>query len=172
MDKCYTIAEIGKVLHLPESTVRYYRDRYTHYIPFQGQGRKKRYPQQALEVLRMITEESHRNTTAEAIEELLSRKFPTFVEVEIGTATPTAAAQQQANFPSFELLQNMSESLKIIAEKMILFEQQQQVIAEQSRRMAQLEGEVQALKELQQTAKQQQQVEAPKSGFLLRLFGK
>lgn len=157
MDKHYTIAEMGKILNIPESTVRYYRDRYQQYIPFKGQGRKKRYAEQALNVLRIIAEESNRNITAEEIDKLLSLKFTSFVEVEDETAIKTAVTQQQLNLVPFDMLSSITESLKVIADKTILFEQQQQIIAEQNRRIANLEIEMQALKESQQTAKQQQQ---------------
>lgn len=135
MDKYYTIAEMGKILNIPESTVRYYRDRYSQYIPFKGQARKKRYTEQALNVLRIIAEESNRNTTAEEIDELLGSKFTSFIEVECETATKAAVAQQQLNLVPFEILSHMSESLKVIADKMVIFEQQQQIIAEQNRRI-------------------------------------
>ncbi len=36
-----TAAQIAKELNLPESTVRYYRDRFTEYIPTTGEGRNR-----------------------------------------------------------------------------------------------------------------------------------
>ncbi|MBP2799567.1 helix-turn-helix domain-containing protein, partial [Escherichia coli] len=50
--KLLTIAEIAKQLEIPESTVRFYRDRFEPFIPFVGEGRKKRYLPDAAEVLR------------------------------------------------------------------------------------------------------------------------
>ncbi len=38
-----TIKEIARRLDLPESNIRYYRDRFDRLLPSAGQGRKKRY---------------------------------------------------------------------------------------------------------------------------------
>jgi DNA-binding transcriptional MerR regulator len=39
----YTIAEMSKLLKIPESTARYYRDRHPEYFHYTGKGREKRY---------------------------------------------------------------------------------------------------------------------------------
>ena len=51
-----TIAQIAKQLGLPESTVRYYRDRFSEYIPTTGEGRGRRYRGEAVEVFRVIAD--------------------------------------------------------------------------------------------------------------------
>jgi DNA-binding CsgD family transcriptional regulator len=35
----YTIAELARILKIPESTVRYYRDRHQDYMPHTGTAR-------------------------------------------------------------------------------------------------------------------------------------
>ena len=47
--KLYTIAKMAKILKIPESTARYYRDRHSEFLPCIGSGRKKRYKKEALE---------------------------------------------------------------------------------------------------------------------------
>ncbi len=54
MDKLYTIKEIASVLNVPESTLRYYRDRFEEFIPYVGKGRKRRYKKEALAIFRLI----------------------------------------------------------------------------------------------------------------------
>jgi len=44
----YTVAKMSKILKIPESTLRYYRDRHPHYMHSVGSGRKKRYKKEAL----------------------------------------------------------------------------------------------------------------------------
>jgi len=51
-----TLKQIAESLALPESTVRYYRDAFPDRIPTVGTGRRRRYPQEAVEVLRSIAE--------------------------------------------------------------------------------------------------------------------
>jgi DNA-binding transcriptional MerR regulator len=49
-----TLRQLAEELKLPESTVRYYRDAYLDHIPSVGTGRRRRYPPQAVAVLRSI----------------------------------------------------------------------------------------------------------------------
>jgi len=51
-----TLKQIAESLALPESTVRYYRDAFPDRIPTVGTGRRRRYPREAVEVLRSIAE--------------------------------------------------------------------------------------------------------------------
>jgi DNA-binding transcriptional MerR regulator len=50
----FTLRELADRLSLPESTVRYYRDAFLDHIPSVGTGRRRRYPEPALAVLRTI----------------------------------------------------------------------------------------------------------------------
>jgi len=63
-DRLLTIAEIAQELKLPESTVRYYRDRFADFIPTVGRGRGRKYKPEALEVLRFIAEGLRNDLTA------------------------------------------------------------------------------------------------------------
>lgn len=53
-DALLTLREMADKLELPESTVRYYRDAFLDHIPSVGTGRRRRYPVQAVAVLRSI----------------------------------------------------------------------------------------------------------------------
>ncbi len=52
----HTLREIAQELDLPESTVRYYRDAFPEHIATVGTGRRRRYPPEAIAVLRSIAE--------------------------------------------------------------------------------------------------------------------
>ena len=116
------MAEIAKQLNLAESTARFYRNRFEDYIPSVGEGRKKRYKPDTVEVLRFIAEGFKRNLTAMDIEEGLSRMVARNIEVEKETAITTTATQQQSEneLKQYTLqlqlaLEQMSTAIQIIA---------------------------------------------------------
>lgn len=113
-----TMAQIAKELNLAESTARFYRDRFEDFIPFVGEGRKKRYKPETVDVLRFIAEGFNRNLTAIDIENGLSRMFAMNIEAEKETVTTTAVAQQQSNSDTLQIvLEQMSTTMRIIAEQ-------------------------------------------------------
>lgn len=119
-----TMAQIAKQLELAESTARFYRDRFENYIPSVGEGRKKRYKLETVEVLRFIAEGFNRNLTATDIEDGLSRMVARNIEYKEVTATTTAAAQQQSkNEPNQYALQlqfaveQMSAAMQVMADQ-------------------------------------------------------
>ncbi|MED1948965.1 MULTISPECIES: MerR family transcriptional regulator [Brevibacillus] len=137
-NKLLTIAEIAKQLDIPESTVRFYRDRFEMFVPSVGEGRKKRYLPEAAEVLRFIADSFKRNETATEIEEALSRAFPRTIEFRDETAVTTAAAQQQSVFiPSEQLnmlIAHLATSMQTMAD-------QKQEIAELRKQIASIQNE-------------------------------
>jgi DNA-binding transcriptional MerR regulator len=52
----YGLCELARELRLPESTTRYYRDVFASYVPSVGFGRRRRYPEAALSVLRFVAD--------------------------------------------------------------------------------------------------------------------
>ncbi len=87
-----TIADIARALDLPESTVRYYRDRFSEFVPSVGEGRTRRYRAEALEVLRCIADAMRARTPAEDVRAALQARFPVTVEPQ----QQSAATQQQS----------------------------------------------------------------------------
>jgi DNA-binding transcriptional MerR regulator len=55
-EQLLTVRQLAEALNLPESTVRYYRDAFFDYIPSVGTGRRRRYPHEAVAVLRSIAD--------------------------------------------------------------------------------------------------------------------
>ncbi|MBA7564373.1 MerR family transcriptional regulator [Candidatus Atribacteria bacterium 1244-E10-H5-B2] len=113
----YTISKIAKILKIPESTARYYRDRYPEFILSTGAGRKKRYKKETLKVLRIICEMANNSKTAEEIKERLSQEFSRNIEVIEETRIITAVEQQQHFLEVISnSLENMADQKKAIQE--------------------------------------------------------
>ncbi len=70
-----TIAQIAKQLDLPESTVRYYRDRFSEYVPTTGEGRGRRYRGEAMEVFSCIADKLRAGMPADILEGELRSRF-------------------------------------------------------------------------------------------------
>ncbi len=68
----YGLCELARELGLPESTTRYYRDVFAQFIPSDGLGRKRRYPEEALEKLRYIAGAFSEGRTREEIARTLA----------------------------------------------------------------------------------------------------
>ncbi|MFQ5704576.1 MAG: MerR family transcriptional regulator [Gemmatimonadales bacterium] len=74
--KQYTLCELARVLGLPESTARYYRDTFAPHVPWVGSSARRRYPEKALETLRLISDAYASGYTREQIESLLDSEYP------------------------------------------------------------------------------------------------
>lgn len=107
-----TIAEIAKRLELPESTVRYYRNRFAAFIPVVGEGRGRRYRPEALDVLRFIADALRSGAPAEDVETALQARFPMIIEPQ----QQSAATQQQSAAVLRELI---ADSLRFVAEEAV-----------------------------------------------------
>ncbi len=70
--RLYTIREIARELALPESTVRYYRDAFSAFLPSVGTGRRRRYPAEAIPLLRLVAEGYAQNRPRPEIERALT----------------------------------------------------------------------------------------------------
>ena len=126
MDKLLTIKEIAQVLNIPESTARYYRDKWPEYIPTRGQGRNKRYEPAAVDILRLIAEGLRNGRSATEIESELSLKYQAIMDIE---PEPQQLPQQRSS--SLELYQQDIESRQELAEAIrALVEQNQELIKE------------------------------------------
>ena len=110
-----TIKAISQELGLAESSVRFYRDKFPHYIPSTGTGKGKRYLPVAVEVLRFIADMMRNGRTAEEVEKELSLLYEAVYDVK--TAEPqnnitAAAAQQQDSNASLVVYQNRITDLQ------------------------------------------------------------
>lgn len=150
-----TISQIAKELQIPESTARYYRDRFINYIPFVGKGRAKKYRPETVEILRFIAEGFNRNLTAMEIEDGLSRMVARNVEIEEETATTIAAAQQQWEDRGIPIQVEVGEKFQ---QMMNQFTLAMEVIADQKQEIAELRKTVGELQDKQK--EQEKQIES------------
>jgi DNA-binding transcriptional MerR regulator len=107
----YTIAEMAKLLKIPESTLRYYRDRHPEYLHYTGKGRKKRYSPEALEALRFICEQANNSRNADDIDQALQARFNKEINHDDITAVTTAEEQQ------LKLMDTLTDTLSSIADQ-------------------------------------------------------
>jgi DNA-binding transcriptional MerR regulator len=75
-ERLLTIADIARHFSLPESTARYYCKRFAAYMPVCGEGRRKRYRKEALNVTRAVLAAMRDTRTAAGVEAMLAENFP------------------------------------------------------------------------------------------------
>ncbi|MDR1856790.1 MAG: MerR family transcriptional regulator [Desulfovibrio sp.] len=75
-DGLLSIADISRHFSLPESTTRYYCKRFAAYVPSVGEGRRRRFRKETLNVITTILEQMRHSRTASAVEEVLQSRFP------------------------------------------------------------------------------------------------
>lgn len=71
-----SVAELARRLSLPESSTRFYCKRFAAYLPYLGEGRRRRYSPQALDVLRRVLFLMAKNKDARGVEKELPKYFP------------------------------------------------------------------------------------------------
>ena len=114
-----SIADISRHFSLPESTTRYYCKRFAPFIPSVGDGRRRRYRRETLDVIAAILEQMQKSRTAAAVEDALLARFPrnalTFADHQ-----PLQAVQAptQDFFPSaaLQLMERQTTALEGIAQ--------------------------------------------------------
>lgn len=76
-----SLREVGRRLGIPPSTVVYYKDKYSRFLPSSGEGgRRQKYSVEAVEIFRRIREMYGMNWSTEQIESELSLKFGMLIE--------------------------------------------------------------------------------------------
>lgn len=81
MMETYTLTQIAGRLGKPESTLRGYRDRFSEFIPTVGRGRSRRYPEEAVEVFKLIIGLKDQGYQDAQTYERLTTKYTKTVEV-------------------------------------------------------------------------------------------
>jgi DNA-binding transcriptional MerR regulator len=112
MSNTLTMAQIAQQLRLPESTVRYYRDKFSEWIPVVGEGRHRRYPPEAVEILRIIANVLRNHGTPDAVIAVLSHSYPRTIPATI-PQQQTAAAQQQSESGLVEAFQALRVAVEL-----------------------------------------------------------
>lgn len=74
--KFISLREVARQLNIPPSTVVYYKDRFSEFVPSQGgEGRRKRYPAEVIDIFRRIREMFNNNWSTEQIEQELALRY-------------------------------------------------------------------------------------------------
>ncbi|QDR81002.1 MerR family transcriptional regulator [Sporomusa termitida] len=82
MTELLSIKDISQELGIPQSTLRYYRDLFLDYLPAMGEGKKKRFYPEAVEVFQTIAKCMHQNKNADDIANELDSRFTRFIEID------------------------------------------------------------------------------------------
>jgi len=114
-----TITGIAQKLGMPESTVRYYRNKFPDFIPAVGEGRKRKYRQETLEVISLIEKMFRENRPAFEIADRLANNFPQNIDLEKQPqqliATTTQQQQQNLSVELMNLAAVQTQALKQVA---------------------------------------------------------
>jgi DNA-binding transcriptional MerR regulator len=69
-----SLRDIATSLTTPESTLRLYRDEFEEFVATSGQGRRRRYPEESVQILRRIVERKRGGWPSARIREELARE--------------------------------------------------------------------------------------------------
>lgn len=164
-DSLLSIADISRHFSLPESTTRYYCKRFSAFIPSVGEGRRRRYRGETLEVIAAILEEMQKSRTAAAVETALEARFPrnALALSNEGACRPmaTASGESLLSASALHLLERQTHALELIAELMRLFLErvppQGNTASDLGRQQERLRADLETLRLLLQTSEKTQQ---------------
>ena len=116
-----SIADISRHFNLPESTTRYYLKRFAAYIPSVGEGRRRRFRPETLDIITAILEEMKQSRTAQAVEEALAVRFPrnavaVVPSQEVAQAAGANMVQGMAPQILINILERQTQALELIAQ--------------------------------------------------------
>ena len=104
MTELLSIKDISQEIGIPQSTLRYYRDLFMDYLPSSGEGKKKRFYPEAVEVFQAIAKGMHQNKNADDIARDLNRRFARFIEVDSESQDGSATASQEGELAQSQAL--------------------------------------------------------------------
>ncbi|MBI9111758.1 MerR family transcriptional regulator [Maridesulfovibrio ferrireducens] len=114
--KLLSIAEISRLLEVPESTLHYWKNRFAQYLPSAGRNRQKRFKPGAVEIFSLIASMLKQGHTTEDVMAELSRKYPVNVAIEQTaydmTQQPASTQFQQINMePAIQMAAAMGAEI-------------------------------------------------------------
>ncbi len=128
-----SLADISRHFDLPESTTRYYCKRFAAYLPIHGEGRRRRYGEQSLEIVATILENMKAGKNANAVEKELAQNYAKTADIYVPAVKEASAPQNINNAPmdaslAMKLLEQQSNAMQSIAHSLsILASQQEQM---------------------------------------------
>ena len=160
-----SIADISRQFSLPESTTRYYCKRFSSFIPSVGEGRRRRYRRETLQVIAAILEQMQKSRTAAAVEDALSARFPRNAVAVAECGEPALTPHVPADndfFPAaaLQILERQTSAIEGIAHLLQLVVQRLPAPNEEKTEpVAQLRQEVSALRVLLDASEKTQQAD-------------
>jgi len=115
-DRLLTLTEVARRLGLPETTVRYYRDRFASYLPVVGTGRARRYPPQTVERLRWILEQIRSGVAVRDIEAQLRSTQETHAAPQANGDTRLTESVDRLSQRIRELTESLQRLSRILSE--------------------------------------------------------
>jgi len=117
-----TIKEIARRLDVPESNIRYYRDRFDDFLPSVGEGRKRRYLPEALDVFRFIVERYKEDRSTDEVGQELMQHFPRQARIESnrpGEHLPAFSKDDERTGDPYALLQRQARVMERLSELLV-----------------------------------------------------
>ena len=118
-EKFYSKTDLAEHFCMPESTIRFYCERFAPYLELKGQGRKRRYAPSSLEVIEFIRIRMPNLRTSREMDTALAERFP------ILTNAPAKTQKFQAPQPGaqttnrvLQLLERQTKALERIADNL------------------------------------------------------
>jgi DNA-binding transcriptional MerR regulator len=117
-----TISAIAQKIGIAESTVRYYRDRFSDFIPSVGEGRFRRYKPEALEILRLIAESLRSGRTAIETQALLEYKYQRVLQVHMESQQSAAAKPQRSIFEMSKISESATTQAEVLIKTKVMLD--------------------------------------------------
>ncbi len=126
-----SLADISRHFNLPESTARYYCKRFASFLPIHGEGRRRRYGQETLEIISNVLEHMKTGKNASAVEAELSKKYARTTDVYVPAIQqsqnldPIASMSFDANM-ALRLMEQQNNAMQSIAQSLSILASQQE----------------------------------------------
>ena len=101
--KVLSVAEIARELELPESTVHYWKNRFSQHLPSVGRGRQKRFRPEAVEVFATISRLLKEGHTARDVMDQLSQDYPLQADAMVQSSGQPVAMNPAAMEPVMQM---------------------------------------------------------------------
>lgn len=184
-EKTYSLKDVAKRIGKPVTTVSTWRSQYESYLPVVGNGRNRRYKQEALEILTLIARLKDDQVPHDQIEDILR---DTASEITIyddrDQETPPILQELMQGYSGIlsvvkdqrETMQRQEETIRHLREKLDSvdkrIEDRDKEAQERDRVMKEkLESIDQRMKEREDQEKEDQESGKKEKGWLQRIFG-
>jgi len=120
-EKFYSKTDLAEYFGMPESTIRFYCERFSPYLEHRGQGRNRRYAKSCLEIIEFIRARMPELRTSLAMSQALSERFPlvaanpTLAKIREPNANQMLSNESATNNLTLQLFERQTKALESIA---------------------------------------------------------